>query len=57
MNGHTARIAFALILLLTLTFQTSFGQQVAPDAPRLRLMDGRQALPSSCSKREHCFGI
>ena len=34
MNGHTARIAFALTLLLTLTFQTSFGQQVAPDTPK-----------------------
>ena len=35
MNRQNAKIAFALTLLLTLTFQTSLGQQVAPEVPKV----------------------
>jgi hypothetical protein len=35
MNRQNARIAFALTLFLTLAFQTSLGQQVAPEAPKV----------------------
>lgn len=35
MNKNTSGIALALTLLLTLAFQTSLGQQVAPEAPRV----------------------
>jgi len=35
MNRQTARIAFALKLFLCLAFQTSLGQQVAPEVPKV----------------------
>ncbi|MDX6530045.1 MAG: hypothetical protein QOH41_2335 [Blastocatellia bacterium] len=33
MNGHIAKVTFALTLFLALAFQTSLGQQAAPGAP------------------------